>query len=841
MKILGTALFATIVLAPAAFGQGPVPAGEFQLNSYTTFAQRAPSIAELPGGGFVAVWYSFGSGGSDDSTNSIQARRYADDGSPLGAEFQVNSYAAGNQSFPIAAGLAGGSFVTVWESAGSFGSDSSQTSIQGQLYGAGGTALGAQFQVNTYTTGSQSGPALAALADGGFAVAWSGAGSGPDTLGTSIRGQRYGADGSAVGTERQVNSFAPGLQTNPWLAALADGGFVVAWASSGSVGSDNFGTSIQGRRVNAEGTALGEQFQVNTYTFADQRFPRAAALAAGGFVVTWHNGSGSPSDASFTSIQGQRYASDGVPAGGQFQVNSTTTGFQQFSAVTGLADGGFLVAWESDHSSGSDAAEFSIQARRYAAGGAPVNGEFQVNSTTAGSQRFPAVTAFAGGGFMAAWESDRSSGSDTSSLSIQGQRYFDPRFALVGLGGKCLDVEGGGRAGGGQMEAVADGTPVDLFPCHGGESQRWQLNLTAVPQRISGIDGKCLVPGLVDDTGDLRLVIGACGGPDELWRLGTPSHAEPSVLVHDQTGMCLDAEDGMPVILFDCHGSEGQLWRPAAETCTRDSLGLCLNGERFRVEVEWHSFDDTVGSGKAVPVGADDSGLLWFFESDNWEMLVKVLDGCGFNDRFWVFAAATTTVEYTLRVTDTALGTIREYFNPLGNAAAAITDTDAFATCSATSGSATSGSATSGAAAGGSAERPPAVEVAKPIAQHRDSALKGACVTSPSQMCLNDDRFSVEVTWRDYAGNTGVGRVIDAATNDASGLFWFFESDNWEMLVKVLDACDLNGQFLFLGAASTDVEYTVQVTDTDTGVVWEHANPLGQASEALVHWFDTCP
>ena len=61
--------------------------------------------------------------------------------------------------------------------------------------------------------------------------------------------------------------------------------------------------------------------------------------------------------------------------------------------------------------------------------------------------------------------------------------------------------------------------------------------------------------------------------------------------------------------------------------------------------------------------------------------MVKILDGCGFNDHFWVFAAATTNVEYTLSVTDTQTGITKQYFNPLGTAAAAITDTGAFATC----------------------------------------------------------------------------------------------------------------------------------------------------------------
>ena len=63
------------------------------------------------------------------------------------------------------------------------------------------------------------------------------------------------------------------------------------------------------------------------------------------------------------------------------------------------------------------------------------------------------------------------------------------------------------------------------------------------------------------------------------------------------------------------------------------------------------------------------------------EVLVKVLDGCAINHRFWVFAATTTNVAYVLRVTDTETGQVREYENPLGKPADAITDTAAFATC----------------------------------------------------------------------------------------------------------------------------------------------------------------
>lgn len=117
------------------------------------------------------------------------------------------------------------------------------------------------------------------------------------------------------------------------------------------------------------------------------------------------------------------------------------------------------------------------------------------------------------------------------------------------------------------------------------------------------------------------------------------------------------------------------------EPCESSETVHCLRGSRFQVEVQWADFAGVTGVGSTAPLRSDDSGLFWFFSPNNWEVLIKVLDACAINERFWVFAAATTNVEYTLTVTDTATGEIREYTNPLGQQADALTDTDAFATC----------------------------------------------------------------------------------------------------------------------------------------------------------------
>lgn len=116
--------------------------------------------------------------------------------------------------------------------------------------------------------------------------------------------------------------------------------------------------------------------------------------------------------------------------------------------------------------------------------------------------------------------------------------------------------------------------------------------------------------------------------------------------------------------------------------CLASSTALCVNNGRFQVEVQWRTPDNNNGQGQAVPIpSAPDSGLFYFFSPSNLEMLLKVLNGCGLNNRYWVFFAATTNVEFGVTVTDTQSGRVKSYFNPQGRPAPPIQDTDAFATC----------------------------------------------------------------------------------------------------------------------------------------------------------------
>ena len=118
----------------------------------------------------------------------------------------------------------------------------------------------------------------------------------------------------------------------------------------------------------------------------------------------------------------------------------------------------------------------------------------------------------------------------------------------------------------------------------------------------------------------------------------------------------------------------------ASATCTPSATTLCLSNSRFRVTADWRTSGGQTGGGQAVPITGD-TGYYWFFGSSNVEMVVKVIDACSFNQRFWVFAGGLTDVNVTLNVTDTKSGVVKTYTNPLGVAFQPIQDTSAFATC----------------------------------------------------------------------------------------------------------------------------------------------------------------
>jgi len=314
-----------------------------------------------------------------------------------GPEFSANVFTAGDQATP-AVGVAGdGTFVVAWDSEGSFGDDSDEQSVQARRFEANGLPIDAlEFQVNSVTSGRQRSPALAVGDDGRFVVAW-----GTDYPGFEIAAQRFDAAASPAGGEFQVNTYTTGGQGDVSVEVDADGDFVVVWTSFGSSEGDT-DYSVQVRRFAMDGTPAGAETQVNTYTTEDQRYPDVAVRPSGEFVVVWAS-LAAEGDPDLWSVHGRRYGATGDPLGDQFQVNTYTTGRQLWPDVAYQPDGGFVVAWSSNGSFGTDDDLESVQVRRFDSAGAPLGPEVQVNTMIEGSQRLPAVTGLADGRFVVAF------------------------------------------------------------------------------------------------------------------------------------------------------------------------------------------------------------------------------------------------------------------------------------------------------------------------------------------------------------------------------------------------------------------------------------------------------
>jgi len=286
--------------------------------------------------------------------------------------------------------------------------------------------------------------------------------------------------------------------------------------------------------------------------------------------------------------------------------------------------------------------------------------------------------------------------------------------------------------------------------------------------------------------------------------------------------------------LWFAEGSVGKIGR-VTFSCTPGDATLCLDDQpgdrRWQLNVAFATAQGGghAGDGHAIPLaglGVSRGGLFWFFSADNPEMLVKVLDGCPLNQHFWVFAAAATNVGFTLTVLDTRTGRTRSYSNADRTPAPPVQDTSAFA-C--TGGDAAPGDQP-GTAGGVSAA--PAMPAVDALAAAPDATSPQAtCSSSSTAVCI-DGRFLLEVRYRAGGGRSGPGQAIPLQSLGVAqgGLFWFFSSDNPEMLIKVLDGCGLNQHFWLFYAAGTNVGFTVTLTDTRTGQQKTYVNINGTAA-----------
>jgi hypothetical protein len=128
--------------------------------------------------------------------------------------------------------------------------------------------------------------------------------------------------------------------------------------------------------------------------------------------------------------------------------------------------------------------------------------------------------------------------------------------------------------------------------------------------------------------------------------------------------------------------------RKVTTSCVPSDTVMCIDHQvagdrRFRATIAYQTGQSggMAGDGQEIPLadkGVARGGLFWFFTPDNPEVVLKILDGCAVNDRFWVYFSAATNVGFTLTVRDTKSGTEKVYTNADLHAAQPTQDVNAF-------------------------------------------------------------------------------------------------------------------------------------------------------------------
>lgn len=238
------------------------------------------------------------------------------------------------------------------------------------------------------------------------------------------------------------------------------------------------------------------------------------------------------------------------------------------------------------------------------------------------------------------------------------------------------------------------------------------------------------------------------------------------------------------------------------QACKKGKNNLCLLGNRFRVELFWENqFNNAQGVGTAVP-RSDAAGFFSFGDASNLELMVKLLD---FGSVVKVFYGQLTNLKFNLIVTDTHTGESKVYENTPKECGGI--DQGAFA------GSSAGSSSSLALAAGTSTSR----------MMSGMTAAAGTCKKDKDTLCLLDNRFAVKVDWRNPGNSTsGTGGAVPIS--GVTGAFYFTDASNLELMTKVIDYGD---RLDFFYGTLSDLEYTITVTDTNTGQIKTYQNAAG--------------
>ncbi|MFH1755725.1 MAG: FlgD immunoglobulin-like domain containing protein, partial [Candidatus Latescibacterota bacterium] len=279
-----------------------------------------------------------------------------------------------------------------------------------QRYDPLGNRVGTEFPANTYTAMDQSFATAAMRDDGSFLIAWQS--TGQDGDGRGVFARLYDSAGNPVGEEFQVNTFTYSNQAFPHVAVNpVTNGFVLTWSSAFQ--DDSHDAAIV-RLYDHACNPVTNEIQANEYTFSFQGFSRVDCDASGDFVVVWTS---YQQDGSEYTVVGRRFRDTGAPLGNEFIINQYTDSHQDYPDVAVAPGGSFVVVW---HSALQDGSSYGVYGRRYNDSGQPIGGEFQINDYITRNQWWPKIAMDHFGSYTVVWQSDNQDG---SSRGVFARRY----------------------------------------------------------------------------------------------------------------------------------------------------------------------------------------------------------------------------------------------------------------------------------------------------------------------------------------------------------------------------------------------------------------------------------
>ena len=693
---LAAALAAAVVIAgPGSLAAQLVPLGAERLvNTTTAGSQFAAAVAGEPGGPYLVVWQSTG---QDGSGAGVYGRLFDASGSPLTGELRLAQTSAGDQITPAAAWSPAGTFLVAWASSGQDGSGFGIYARR--LQAATGALIGNEFQVNVTTAGSQLAPKVAAQGDR-FFVVWSGVGAGGDS--NDVYGRGFAATGAAAGAatgEVRLNGSVSGNQVQPAIAA-AGAGLVVAWASDGADGS---GFGVVARRFDSALAALSPDIAVPQITLYDQSSPAVAGFAGGGFAIAWQRALQEVGSTIGPQpvIALRRFAGNAA-TGPEVQLQSETSHRHEAPAIVGDGEENVTVAWqEHDLVSGDK----QVVASRFDSANTPLVLDFPLSAAFSGDQIAPAIAGSTR--LVATWSSF---GQDGSSFGVYARRFGVPLPPCVGDDATLCLRDDRFRVRASYATAAGASGNAHAFALTPDAGYFWVFDDANVEIVVKAIDA-CGLAGFENfwlfATGLTNVavtldVVDTWTGDERIYRNPLNQDFQP-ILDTGHFDVC-DAPEPLAeprssaspwghiagtTELRGAAAAEARYVSPETTTqqastegnCVANATTLCLNQGRFEVKIDYRTAAGASGDGQAYPLTTD-SGYFWFFDHANVELVIKVIDGCGYNDRYWVFAGGLTNVETHLTVRDTLHPTaVFQKTNPLNQAFAPILSIDAFDTC----------------------------------------------------------------------------------------------------------------------------------------------------------------